>query len=175
MRLYGIPTSKPGLFLRREAAAHLVGLISAARADGEQLVVESAFRSYTEQQRTFAQYVGIYGKGADIVSARPGQSQHQLGTAVDFTNAESDYKLLPSFGKTSESKWLKKHAPEHGFVLSYSNSAEQETGVQWEPWHYRYIGEKNAKRLEKSNLSLQSFLEREGVLPRCSKKEPRER
>jgi D-alanyl-D-alanine carboxypeptidase len=62
---------------------------------------------------------------------------------------------------------LRDHAREHGFVLAYPRSKEAETGYQWEPWHYRYVGARNVERLEESGLSLQEFLAREGVLARC--------
>ena len=97
------------------------------------------------------------------MSASPGHSQHQLGTAVDFTNAAASYEIWRPFGDTSASWWLRKHAPEYGFVLAYPHG--RETGYRWEPWHYRYIGTENAERLEMSGL--QAFLMREGVLPRC--------
>lgn len=165
---YGVPSLERNERLRREAAGHLRRLVNAAEADGEELVVASAYRSYAEQRRTFAPYVAKYGKRASNVSAPPGQSQHQLGTAVDFTNADADYGLVPSsFGKTSASRWLVDHAPEYGFVLAYPRGDTYETGVQWEPWHYRYVGVENAKRLQRSGTGLQAFLVREGVRPRC--------
>jgi D-alanyl-D-alanine carboxypeptidase len=59
------------------------------------------------------------------------------------------------------------HAREYGFVLAYPSGKEAQTGYQWEPWHFRYVGVENAERLAESGLSLQEFLWREGVLPRC--------
>ena len=164
---YGIPTHGEDMLLRREAAEHLSRLVSAAAADGEELVVASAYRSYLQQQRSYGRLTSVYGAGADRISAPPGSSQHQLGTAVDFTNAWVGYKLRQSFGVTSASWWLAHHAPEYGFVLAYPIGKEAQTGYRWEPWHYRYVGVENAKRLLASGLSLQEFLEREGVLPRC--------
>jgi D-alanyl-D-alanine carboxypeptidase len=100
------------------------------------------------------------------MSATPGHSQHQLGTAVDFTNAAAAYQVRRRFGYTSASWWLQRHATEHGFVLAYPPGGD-ESGYRWEPWHYRYIGVHNAERLDRSGLSLQGFLVREGVLPDC--------
>jgi D-alanyl-D-alanine carboxypeptidase len=165
---YGIPTLGSGeMLLRREAAEHLSSLVSEAAADGEELVVASAYRSYADQQASHARLASIYGTDAGEMSALPGHSQHQLGTAVDFTNAAAGYELWQPFGYTSASQWLLHHAPEHGFVLAYPYGQETETGYQWEPWHYRYVGTRNAVRLAESGLSLQEFLAREGVKPRC--------
>ena len=154
------------LMLRREAAEHLKDLVAEAAADGEELVVASAFRSYLDQTYTYERLKSIYGPGADTMSASPGHSQHQLGTAVDFTNSLVAYQVQPIFGQTSAAWWLQDHATRYGFVLSYP-PGKDETGYQFEPWHYRYIGVENAGRLQKSGLTLQEFLLREGVLPHC--------
>jgi D-alanyl-D-alanine carboxypeptidase len=164
---YGVPTLGSDTLLRREAAEHLRRLVYAAAADGEELVVASAYRSYADQQASYTRLTSIYGTEAGEMSAFPGHSQHQLGTAVDFTNAAAGYEVWQPFGDTSASWWLRNKAQEYGFVLAYPNGKEAKTGYRWEPWHYRYVGVKNAKRLEDSGLSLQEFLEREGVLPRC--------
>ena len=165
---YNVPTlGGAEMLLRREAAGHLRRLVKAAAADGEELVVASAYRSYAHQRASYARLTSIYGTEAGEMSARPGHSQHQLGTAVDFTNAAAGYEIWDYFGDTSAYWWLKNHAREHGFVLSYPRSKEGETGYRWEPWHYRYVGARNVERLEQSGLSLQEFLAREGVLPRC--------
>jgi D-alanyl-D-alanine carboxypeptidase len=163
----GVPTvGGRDLMLRREAAEHLKDLVVAAAADGEELVVASAFRSYLDQRYTHERLKSIYGLEADTMSASPGHSQHQLGTAVDFTNSVAAYQVHSIFGQTSAAWWLQNHAAPYGFVLSYP-PGKDETGYQFEPWHYRYIGVENAGRLQKSGLTLQEFLVREGVLPHC--------
>jgi D-alanyl-D-alanine carboxypeptidase len=163
----GVPTvGGRDPMLRREAAEHLKDLAAAAAADGEELVVASAFRSYLDQSFIHERLESIYGSGADTMSASPGHSQHQLGTAVDFTNWAAAYQVQPVFGQTSAAWWLQNHATRYGFVLSYPPGKDK-TGYEFEPWHYRYIGVENAERLEKSGLTLQEFLVREGVLPAC--------
>lgn len=163
----GVPTYGGEQLVRRAAMKPLAELISAANSDGQELLVLSAFRSYTEQKQNFAHFTGIYGDDAEIVSAPPGQSQHQLGTTVDFTNAEVNYELLPAFGKTSASKWLEDNAWKHGFIITYPKGDKQGTGRQHEPWEYRYVGEKLAERIHESDLSLREFLTEEGVRPLC--------
>lgn len=165
---YVVPTlGGAEMLLRREAAEHLGRMVEDAAADGEELMVASAYRSYVDQRISYARLASIYGSEAGTMSATPGHSQHQLGTAVDFTNAEAGYEVWRPFGDTSASYWLREHAREYGFVLAYPSGRETETGYQWEPWHYRYIGPENAERLDESGLSLQQFLARENVLPRC--------
>jgi len=165
---YGVAVYGDGLMLRRGAAEQLARMARAAGAADEEIVVSSAYRSYYQQGFVFTRLVSIYGEEqARWMSAPPGQSQHQLGTAVDFTNSAVGYEIHKAFGRTTASAWLLEHAPEYGFVLSYPNHKEAETGYRWEPWHYRYVGVENARRLQESGASLQAFLSREGVQPRC--------
>jgi D-alanyl-D-alanine carboxypeptidase len=149
--------------LRREAAEHLGRLVEGAAADGVELVVASAYRSYEDQQFSHERLMSVFGAGAGMMSAMPGHSQHQLGTAVDFTNAAAGYQVWVPFAQTSAYWWLERRAWEYGFVLAYPRGKVEQTGYQWEPWHYRYVGVEDAKRLEKKDLSLQEFLEREGT------------
>jgi D-alanyl-D-alanine carboxypeptidase len=163
---YRVPTLG-GHVLRREAAESLGRLVEGAAADREELVVASAYRSYEEQQLSHERLMNVFGADADGMSAAPGHSQHQLGTAIDFTNAAAGYKVWRPFAQTSAYWWLEHHAWEYGFVPAYPRGKEEETGYRWEPWHYRYVGVEDAKRLEKKNLSLQAFLEHKGAMPHC--------
>jgi zinc D-Ala-D-Ala carboxypeptidase len=165
---YGVPAlGSSEMELRREAAEHLKNLVSAALVDGEELVVASAYRSYEDQRTSHDKLSSVYGPGADLMSARPGHSQHQLGTAVDFTNAMASYQVWEPFGYTGAAQWLSSHAHEYGFVLAYPSGYEAKTGYEWEPWHYRYVGIGNAEYLVQSKLTLQEFLVGEGVVPSC--------
>jgi D-alanyl-D-alanine carboxypeptidase len=153
--------------LRREAAVNLESLVASAAAAGEELAVASGYRSYEDQRASYARLVSVFGKDADRTSAPPGHSQHQLGTAVDFTNAAVGYEVMRKFGRTTAAAWLQEHAHEHGFALSYPPGRHARTGYHWEPWHYRYVGEENARRAMENPLGLQGLLLQEGVLPNC--------
>jgi zinc D-Ala-D-Ala carboxypeptidase len=171
LRSYGIPTLGVDMLLRREAAEHLSQLVAAASAMGEKLIVTSAYRSFQDQQAVFARIAFVYEGEAGRHSALPGQSQHQLGTTVDFTSEAANYRLWTAFEDASAARWLLEHASEYGFVLAYPKGGEAETGYEAEAWHYRYIGVENARCLRDSGLSLHAFLLREGVLPRCDSSE----
>jgi len=166
LRNYGISTLGSEV-LRREAAKHLGRLVDGAAAGGEKLAVASAYRSYEQQQRSYRSLTGVLGADARRLSATPGHSQHQLGTAADFTNAAVGYKLGVPFAQTSAYRWLEQHAWEYGFVSAYPRNEEDRTGYRWEPWHYRYVGVQDAKRIEEGGQSLQEFLERVGTKPNC--------
>jgi D-alanyl-D-alanine carboxypeptidase len=166
---YGIRTLREDAALRRGAAEGLARLVDAAEAAGEDLVVASAYRSFEEQHAIHAGLSALYGEETRRISARAGHSEHQLGTTVDFTNAEAGYALGPAFEDTGAYRWLLEHARDYGFVQSYRRGKEKETGYQAESWHYRYVGTENARRLEATGLSLRAFLLREGVMPRCDR------
>lgn len=168
LQSYGVPVlGSSEVRLRHEATVQLKDLVSAAAASGEELVVASAYRSYEDQQAVYGSLSSVYGPNADVAVALPGHSQHQLGTTVDFTNAKAGYQVWEPFGYTTASQWLESHAHKYGFILSYPSGHESDTGYEWEPWHYRYVGTENAKRLAESGMILQEFLVREGVLPSC--------
>jgi D-alanyl-D-alanine carboxypeptidase len=163
---YGVPALGREM-LRREAAEHLGRLVKAAAAAGEDLEVDSGYRSYEEQRRSHKRLIGVFGAEAHRMSATPGHSQHQLGTAVDFTNAAAGHEITGGFARTSAYRWLERHAWEYGFILAYPRGEEDGTGYEWEPWHYRYVGIENAERITQGALSLQEFLVREAVVPDC--------
>lgn len=147
--------------LRAGALAALTAMLDTAAAAGYNIRVRSGYRSYAEQQVTFQYWVDTLGyEEAVRVSAMPGHSEHQLGTAADLTTAEVGWELVEEFGSTSAGRWLAAHAHEYGFALSYPDGAEPITGYSYEPWHFRYIGEEEAVRWKASGLTLNQYLAR---------------
>lgn len=149
--------------LRTEAANKLIEMFAAAKNEGLNLTIVSAYRSYQDQVGVFNSWVASAGlKNAESFSARPGFSQHQLGTAVDI-GAEGKTTFSDSFGKTLEGVWLANNAYKFGFALSYPAGKEAITGYSYEPWHYRYIGVSNALAMTNSGLILEEYLQKFGV------------
>jgi D-alanyl-D-alanine carboxypeptidase len=148
-----------GPLLRAEAAGALSRMLSAATAAGNDIRVRSAYRSYAEQERTFAYWVSVLGEAeARRISAEPGHSEHQLGTAADLTTSDVGYDLTEAFGDTPAGRWLADNAHIYGFALSYPAGAEDVTGYAYEPWHYRYIGADHAQGWSASGLTLVEYL-----------------
>jgi zinc D-Ala-D-Ala carboxypeptidase len=146
--------------LRAFAIGALAPLIEAAAADGVDLRIRSAHRSYAVQEETFAYWVSLLGEEqARRESAEPGHSEHQLGTTVDFADPANDWALVESFAETPSGLWLAAHAHEHGWAMSYPRDAEEITGYIFEPWHFRYIGVEAADAWVASGLTLIEFLE----------------
>ena len=134
--------NKAGMKIRPEAYSALNEMAQAALNDGIRLLVSSAYRSYSYQENLFNHYVNVDGlEEAERESARPGTSQHQLGTAVDFGSISDD------FDKTQMGQCIYKNAVDYGWSLSFPKGYEDVTGYRWECWHFRYI-EKNACRFQ---------------------------
>ncbi|HWR12838.1 MAG TPA: M15 family metallopeptidase [Rectinemataceae bacterium] len=131
----GLSLSRQGHRLRKPAFDALLAMDKAAKAEGVTLVVSSAYRSYGYQKDLFARYVAEMGeKEASRVSAVPGASQHQLGTAADFGS------ITDAFAQTVAGKWVAANAGRFGFSLSFPEGMEAVTGYVWESWHFRFIG-----------------------------------
>jgi len=145
--------SKKGMLLRAPARDALVRMAEAARKEGATLVVSSAYRSYEYQKTVFERNVKEMGKAeAERVSAPPGMSQHQLGTAIDFGSITDD------FAETTAGRWLSANAGKFGFSLSFPKGMEAITGYRWESWHYRYISPPAAEMQVRFFLGVQQYL-----------------
>jgi zinc D-Ala-D-Ala carboxypeptidase len=145
--------NRNGLSLRPEAEAALHTLAQAASRDGVRLLVSSTYRSYEYQKTVYEKWVKIDGQEeADRESARPGSSQHQLGTAVDFGSVSDD------FAGTPMGIWMYKNAAEYGWSLSFPQEYEDVTGYRWESWHFRYIGKDACMFQKKYFGGVQQFM-----------------
>lgn len=141
------------LSLRPEAYHALEDLARAAQRDGITLLVSSTYRSYSYQEALFARYVREDGLAqAERYSARPGTSQHQLGTAVDFGSITDDW------ADTAMGKWVYAHAADYGWSLSFPQGYEDVTGYMWECWHFRYIGTELCRFQKKWFGDIQQFM-----------------
>jgi zinc D-Ala-D-Ala carboxypeptidase len=131
-----------GYAIRAFMAADLAAMAADARAAGSPIQVVSGYRSYTQQQATFDHWVSVGGyEQALRTSARPGHSEHQLGTAIDVTSeggaAPWEYA---DWATTPAGAWMAANAWRYGFVMSYPPGASALTCYSYEPWHYRYVG-----------------------------------
>lgn len=145
-------------YLREAAARALERLFAAATADGIELVAVSGYRSYETQERIFQRNVALYGvEQASRFSARPGQSEHQTGLAMDVSCAAAGYRLEEAFGTTPEGRWLAQNAASFGFIVRYPEGSEELTGYTYEPWHIRYVGEVVALEITALGLTMEEY------------------
>ena len=84
---------------------------------------------------------------------KPGSSDHNLGLAVDFNNVDNNFEDLKAF------KWLQKNAENYGFILRYPKDKEDITKISYESWHWRYVGEEHAKKMNELKMCLEEYIE----------------
>lgn len=150
-------------------------LINAALADGIELKFVSAYRSVEEQQAVVDSVInqniasGMSEEDAKTtamsVLTEPGYSEHHTGLAIDlvdtayYQNHTSDL-LVEGYSETASAKWLAENAPKYGFILRYPKGKESETDINFEPWHYRYVGIEHATYMTQNNLTLETYIKK---------------
>lgn len=147
--------------VRRLMIDDLRAMARAARNAGKAIAVRSAYRSYSEQVSVFNGWVAQSGyQQALKYSARPGHSEHQLGTTIDFRSASSqaapwDYN---DWATSGPGRWMKNNAWKFGFVMSYPKGKFSKVCYGYEPWHYRYVGRAMARDIHDSGLTPREYL-----------------
>ncbi len=137
--------------LTGETASAFERMRADAAKESLNLVIISGYRSYDSQKVIYDGDVAAYGPNQNV-SAKPGHSEHQLGTTIDLNQIDE------SFGDTPEGKWVAMNSVKYGFVLSYPAGREGQTGYAYEPWHFRYIGPDMAVAYAASGTTLNRFL-----------------
>lgn len=143
-------------YINARVLPFLEDMIEEAIEDGITLKILSAYRSYDEQKSLKNAYTVTYGSGANTFSADQGYSEHQLGATVDLTDSEGG--TLNNFQSTEAYTWLQKNAYKYGFILSYP---EKNGHYIFEPWHWRFVGEKLARHLHREELYFYDMDQRE--------------
>ena len=151
-----------GTRLVREVIVEDLSAMAAAwDAAGLTIEIESAYRSYDDQAATFDDWVARIGEeAARARTARPGHSEHQLGTALDVVSPGWSGRFGDWATESAEGAWMAAHAWEYGFAMSYPTDAQDATCFGYEPWHYRWIGRQPTAAHRASALPLRIFLER---------------
>ena len=131
-------------------------MAKAAKKENLKIVAMSSYRSYSYQVDLYNKYKKKDGQeAADKYSGRPGFSEHQSGLAVDVYNEKTEYT---NFESTKEFIWMEDHAHEYGFIIRFPKGKENETGYQYESWHYRYVGIEVATYIKNNNISLEEYI-----------------
>lgn len=144
-------------------------MLDACRAAGLSPVICSSYRTQEKQEQLFQRQVdGLLARGyapdealseAAKAVAAPGTSEHQLGLAVDIVDLNNQ-NLNESQEDTAVQKWLMEHCWEYGFILRYPNDKSAVTGIIYEPWHYRYVGQEAAGEIHALGICLEEYLAR---------------
>ncbi len=159
-----------GYYVDARINEYTQAMINDAADDGVTLWICSAYRSYARQVtnfenrlREYAAYKYSFADAYDYTSgyiAIPGTSEHQTGLAIDFITPE--YTSLDSgFENTAAYRWLRDNSYKYGFILRYPPSKSEQTGINYEPWHFRFIGFEKAESIYNSGLCLEEYMQSE--------------
>lgn len=145
--MYGYVVLDNTIRLSRSVAENFSNMIEAAGEDGvNRFMISSGYRDEDEQEQLYRE------KGSDY-ALPPGYSEHNLGLSMDIGSTQQ------SIDRSPEGKWLKEHAWAHGFILRYPQDKTEITGIQYEPWHFRYVGQPHSMIMKELNLTLEEYLD----------------
>lgn len=160
-------TEVGGKLFENQTGEHLKLMLESALNDGIKINVISGYRSEEYQRMLWETSIkkemsmGLdYSKAVKNIArtlAPVGTSEHQTGLAVDLGTAEAD-DVEADFHRTAQGKWLSQNAARFGFILRYPRFKEHITGIDHEPWHYRYVGKEAAEIMKESGICLEEFL-----------------
>ena len=156
------------LYVDVRCAEALRQMIADCKEAGNYPYICSAYRSLEKQQFLFNNKIrrlvleGVDPDEAPEIAAmsvaKPNTSEHQLGLAVDiidffYTNLDKGQE------ETSTQQWLMENSWRYGFILRYPNGSSDITGIIYEPWHYRYVGEEAAAEIYELGVTLEEYLD----------------
>lgn len=145
--MYGYVVLDNTIRLSRSVAENFRNMIEAAGEDGvNRFMISSGYRDEDEQEQLYRE------KGSDY-ALPPGYSEHNLGLSMDIGSTQQ------SIDQSPEGKWLKEHVWAHGFILRYPQDKTEITGIQYEPWHFRYAGQPHSMIMKELNLTLEEYLD----------------
>lgn len=156
-----------GYYLDSRAVEDFFAMEQAATNAGLQLKVISGFRSANRQQSLYEAQVqqflndGLPQQEAEAqvqrIEQKQYESDHNTGLAVDIVPTYKQTKDAAIITQLPEYQWLLEHAAEYGFILRYPQDKEEVTGVEFKPWHWRYVGKEMAAFLTENNLTLDEY------------------
>lgn len=143
-------------------------MLQAARNKGLRPYICSSYRTGNTQKNLYNRKINQYKRQgytkekAEIEASYwvtlPRTSEHEIGLALDIVS--QNYQILDKGQENTEvQKWLMENCYEYGFVLRYPTNKKEITKINYEPWHYRYVGVENAKFMKEKNYCLEEFIE----------------
>ena len=139
--------ARSNIFLERQVFEAANRMFAQAKKDGvERFTITSGYRSREKQEE-------LYAGGANTNAAIPGTSEHETGLAFDVTTRRNS----GGFETTKQFQWLIAHCWDYGFILRYPEGAEAITGFEYEPWHYRFVGEDIARLIRDRQWTLEEY------------------
>lgn len=165
---FPLGTIKNGMQCDARILDDLSAMMDAAEEDGVKLVPCSPYRDMEYQEMLFNRKINKYmNRGMSYMEAFklssrvvtvPGASEHQIGLALDIIS-DKYTTLDEGFGDTEAGKWLAENSCRYGFILRYPKGKEEITCIEYEPWHFRYVGVDAATVITQEGITLEEFWE----------------
>ncbi|MGO4110538.1 M15 family metallopeptidase [Paenibacillus sp. YAF4_2] len=138
----------PSIQLSESVVKSFSKMVEGAKEDGvEHFLISSGYRDADKQEQLYRDMGHDYALPAY-------HSEHNLGVSLDIGSTEA------KMDEAEEGKWLKKHSAEYGFILRYPKGKEEITGIQYEPWHFRYVGIAHSSIMQEQELTLEQYLDK---------------
>lgn len=158
-----------GYLVDARIADALQRMLDDAKAAGTPLQIISGFRTMERSEKLYREEVQAwvnlgYSQEDALVEAAarvapPGTSEHHSGLAVDIFTAGWVGGFVDAFEDDPGGRWLHQHCAEYGFILRFPKNKTEITGIDYEPWHFRYVGEEYAAVIMEQGICLEEFLE----------------
>ena len=166
---FNLGVIKDGMLCDDRILNDLLTMMQAAKDDGINLAIKSPYRTDSRQENNFntriKQYMGqgysymeAYKLTSQVITV-PGASEHQVGLALDIV-CDTYGSLSAGFGDTKAGQWLAEHSCEYGFIVRYPKGKEYITSIDYEPWHFRYVGREAAMIIKEEGICLEEFWDR---------------
>ncbi len=140
--------------LQRDVMPHVVRMFTDAKNDSVEFMITSGYRKPEIQKYIYDFWIKTDGDRAINEVAKPGMSEHQLGTTIDITDSSINFAGVDNrFGNSDGGKWLQANAYKYGFIMSYPYGKQSITGFTYEPWHWRFVGIEMATQLMDQDLT----------------------
>jgi len=153
----GLEFSYAGNEISNEVYVSFKKLVRDAKKEGLTIIANSSYRSYENQEKVYNQKKANLGtEQADLIATHPGYSEHQTGLAIDVSTPGY---TTETFDTSDEFKWLIENAHKYGFILRYPKDKKYLTGIEYESWHYRYVGVDMATKIYNENITFDEYYE----------------
>ncbi|MEN1938607.1 VanY-A/VanY-F/VanY-M family D-Ala-D-Ala carboxypeptidase [Paenibacillus sp. 102] len=135
------------LRLSKDIVKKFLKIVDAAEKEGiRHFLISSGYRDFEEQRK-------LYQKMGSDYALPAGYSEHNLGLSLDVGSTQMKMEKAP------EGKWIEEEVWKYGFVLRYPKNKSNITGIQYEPWHIRYVGLPHSAIMQKKNFTLEEYLD----------------
>jgi LAS superfamily LD-carboxypeptidase LdcB len=123
------------------------------------VTVISGYRTYEKQQSLYEQRISESGEAEAMKwVAKPGGSEHHTGYAFDFGLYTKNGRSLEYNGK-GKCDWINKNAYKYGFIVRYPGNKSNITGILYEPWHFRYVGNPHSTIISQYNMCMEEYID----------------